>query len=222
MKTIPEIATLLGVQPQTIHKAKKRLETQTGEALQPFQDDTDKRKFLYSDDQVELLKQHINFDLVAQRNEKDQPQVSHRCDIVYAPQDNRCDTSTLGKVTIEDGNHSAMAIIDAIPENYSLEVFRTNETRLSLANPENLLGNLQAVLGGLTSAMDQYSERQNEELKRIREANRIADLELQKFRSHQQEFQMKTHVATLLQNDEIQSFQTKLSEINAMGGSGNV
>lgn len=205
MKTIPEIATDIGCKPQTVHKAKKRAETATGQAIEPIQDPQDKRKFRYTSDQIELLKSYINLDEVEKRNGNVDEPVDEP---VY---------ESVATVTVDSGNHTAIATVSQTPSHYSLEQFRLEDLRLTFPNPEAVTQSITTVLEGLRAGMSSYEKQQKEELDRIREAKKQAEAEIKRFEVETQNFKLKAFVRAEMQNAEIAEFQTLAEQIAAMG-----
>lgn len=194
MKSLPEFASELGCTPQALHKAKKRIES-TGIVINGVVSNSDKRKILYSEEQLELIKNHLN---------------------IVEKSSNNIDLNP--KIEVIEGNHSQDSTLAKLPNQFNLENFRTDSVRLKLSdNPTEYVQNLTIVLSAIESYMDLTEQKQLEELKKIQQTNNLAKSKLEQFKDRKFQHQLKTEVIGQLQNLAIEDFQNTAKSVEALG-----
>jgi len=191
MQTIQELATDLGCTPQALYKAKKRAESATGQTIQGIESDSDKRKILYSEEQLEVIKRFSN--------------VSET-------------KAELPKIEVIEGNHCQGSELAAIPQNYSLEQFRSSSTRLELSlDSSEYLASLNNALDTIEGYMAVAEQKQAQELQKIQGANRVAKKRLKQFQDRATEHKLKTEIQAQLQNSAIADFQDIADQVSDLG-----
>jgi len=192
MKTIPQLAKELGITPQAVHKAKSKAESTLGYSIDGIVSDSDKRKILYSEAQIETIKRFLSSSTV------DKP--------VAKP------------VEIVEGNHNEAVGLATVPQNYSLDRFRTDTTRLDLAlNPSDYLATLTSALDTVESFMSEAEAIQQQRLHQIQETNLQAKQRLNQFKERKLEHKLRTEMIAQIQNNAVEDFQAVASEIHSLG-----
>ena len=201
MHTIPEYSMQLGCSPQALHKAKKRAETLTGSSIQGVESTSDKRKILYTLEQLEQIKGYLNLEEVQKRKDSNYSTV---------------------ETTVIEGNHCESVGLATIPQNYSLENFHSGTTRLDLnLDPDRYLQSLTSALTAVDNFMTQAEQSQRNRLNQIQDTNRLAKQELDKFKERKLTHQFQTEIMAQLQNSAIADFQSTANQIQDLGIMGN-
>lgn len=122
------------------------------------------------------------------------------------------------RIEVEQGNHRASIELHT-PEQFSLEKFRTERTRQAIANPAEFMAGIDAVVEGLTAAMEQAELAQESELAQTRRIKAAANRRLGDLKARAQEHRLTTDFVALMQNNELEEVGTVADEIQDMGKS---
>lgn len=117
---------------------------------------------------------------------------------------------------VEEGNHREVKAL-SVPSMASLEQFRTDRIRQSLANPTQFVSQVDGFLDELEQCMDLAEAEQEQELLKTRQTKRQAQQRIERFRRRADEYRIKSDIRASIQNAELDELDDLAGEVSALG-----
>jgi len=140
-----------------------------------------------------------------------------RLKLEYGIVDQPAEQSSPAAVTVEVGNHVVSKMVRVDASAVSLEQFRTNRDRLSLAQPTQFVSEALTFLDQLEEGMAQAETQQEKELQRLRAVKKQVEKRVDQFRRRADEYRIKTDLLAQIQSAEMEEIEDLAAELNSMG-----
>jgi hypothetical protein len=119
---------------------------------------------------------------------------------------------------VEEGNHRELKTL-SVPNFSSLERFRTDRTRQTLANPREFVRDADGLLSELEQGMTLAEMQQEQELLLTRQTKRQVQQRIERFRRRSDEYRIKTDILASIQNAELDELDDLADEVGSLGKS---